>query len=73
VKAFHVVDQYYQCTAATCIFLHIVFSVWSFGRHNMDSLALRQCPRFPLELLNVYENDKLKVGESWEGYEAFCE
>lgn len=47
------------------------------GSHNVRSLTLRQYAGFPVELLNVcvcvYKNDKLRLGESWEGYEAFCE
>lgn len=45
------------------------------GSHNVHPLTLRQHAGFPVELLNVCvcENDKLRLGESWEGYEAFCE
>lgn len=45
------------------------------GSHNVHPLTLRQHAGFPVELLNmcVCKNDKLRLGESWEGYEAFCE
>lgn len=54
--------------------LSLIFNVRSTGRHNVDSLAKTVPLAFPVELLlNVCENDKLRLGESWGGYEAFCE
>lgn len=70
----HIADE---CTPPPPFFvlLPALLCIWSTGSHNVHSLTLRQYPCFPVELLNVcvYENDKPRLGESWEGYEAFCE